>query len=59
MTYLLVAVFVSIMHETYRNIGIEKGDPHTHPEVPFRVRLKDFLMWFFAFLPENLLKRLG
>jgi hypothetical protein len=27
-TYMLYAVFISIMHDTYRNIGIEKGDPH-------------------------------
>ncbi len=30
-SYMLYAVFVSIMHETYRNIMIEKGDPHVQP----------------------------
>ena len=58
--YMLYAVFISIMHETYRNIGIEKGDPHAKEEaLNIRPIIKQFLMWFFAFLPEKQLKKLG
>ena len=37
MTYMLYAVFISIMHETYRNIGIEKGDPQKKRTTSWRI----------------------
>lgn len=59
MTYMLYAVFISIMHESYRNISIEKGDPQKKRTVSWRIQLKDLLTWTFAFLPEKRLKQLG
>ena len=59
MVYLIYAVFISIMHEAFKNIGIEKGDPLVTQEINWRRELKRFLKWFFAFLPESTLKRFG
>lgn len=53
MTYLLYAVFISIMHDTYRNIGIEKGDPHRQVARDLNREARGFIVWLFEWLPHR------
>jgi hypothetical protein len=59
MTYQLMAVFVSITHDSYRNISIQFGDPLRRQQLTLRQFLKKALVWTFAFLPEQMLRQIA
>ena len=54
-----MAVFVSITHDSYRNISIQFGDPLRTQQLSLRQFLKKALLWTFAFLPEQMLRQIA